>query len=139
MEEFKNILKYLENLADAQLESPNVIIEPYESIVDAAIKKIKQKEPLYFKGIRTIKIVPSSDYGHVKSGPNEDPAVVFINANRLKQELSQIPEDEMVNLVASVIAHEVGHVRSFDPEKGFVGGESPAEAEEQRILNIIRN
>jgi hypothetical protein len=125
--------------SDTELDSPNIIIEPFESIVDAAVKKIKNIEPNYFKGIKRIKVVPSNNYGHVKSGPNEDPTVVFINATRLKNELQNTPDDEMVNLVASVIAHEVGHVRSFNPEQGFVGGETPAEQEENRILNILRS
>ena len=135
---FRKIAFYNEQY-DAELESPNIVIQPYEEIIDAAVKKIKALEGNYFKGIRRIEVAPSSDYGHVKSGPNEDPTVVFINSSRVKQELANTEEDEMVNVVAGILAHEVGHVRSYDPQKGFVGGETPAEAEEQRVLQLLRS
>jgi hypothetical protein len=46
-----------------------------------------------------------------------------------------------------VIAHEKGHVSSFSPEQGFVGGESPAQTQESQFeqwlssggLNIVQN
>lgn len=127
-------------LFDAELASPEVVIEPFETIVDAAIKKIRKfVDPNYFKGIRKIKITPGPNYGHVRSGPDQDPTIVNINANRVKQELKDVPEEEIVNIIASILGHEVGHVRSFDEQQGFVGGETPADAEEERVLSLLRD
>jgi len=54
--------------------------------------------------------------------------------------VSQKAREYNVNPVvasAIVIAHEKGHVGSFEQQQGFVGGESPAEQEEKRVAAWI--
>ena len=118
-------------------DSPNINIQPYEEGVSKAVKKLQQIDPRYFVGISNINVVPAVVYGYVKSGPNQDPSNVFINAQRIKTEMKNSSEDAIVDAIAAVIAHEVGHVRSYVEGKGFVGGEAPAEAEENRIRQIL--
>ena len=127
---------------DSQLASPDVIVEPAYSLVQNAVALLRQKEPNYFSGVRKIVVSSSSQFGHVESGPGKDPAVIHVNLFKIQDEInryqeSNASEDEIVNSIAKTIAHEAGHVKSFDSELGFQGGEAPAEAEEKRMSNLI--
>lgn len=133
-QEALNLLKSAQEV-DPQLASPSIIVEPMEPIIDKAVKILQRMDPAYFKGARKIVVQTSSAYGQVESGPQKDPTVINININRIKQEAGP----ESVASAALVIAHEMGHVRSFESEKGFVGGESPAEAEEAKVSQWIKN
>ena len=126
---------------DPQLESPNVVVQPFEGIIDCAVKLIRAIEPRYFKGVRRIEVLPLEVYGKVKAGGGQDPAVVLINAGRIKTEVySQSGKQAAIKAAARIIAHEVGHVRTFNPETGqFEGGENPAEAEEARMGAVIEH
>jgi hypothetical protein len=116
----------------AQLESPNVTIQPGRPEANCALEILKRWKPDYFVGVREIVIGPSSDYGHVESGPDKDPTVIHVNADRIVQESGGQQRGRAAALAcAQVIAHEKGHVASFNPEQGFVGGETPAQAQEQ--------
>lgn len=126
------------NQPDSQLQSPTVSVEPANSLVQQAVELIKKVEPNYFSGIRKIVISTSPDYGHVESGPNKDPAIININVARIQNE-AKGSEIDMVKALATTIAHERGHIKSFDSNLGFQGGEGPAVAEEQRIANLINN
>jgi len=122
---------------DVELDSPNIIM-PGEPTIQKAVQILQRMDPMYFKGVRRIDVVSSANYGHVESGPDKDPAVVNINLSRIAQESggpTAGPEATMA--AAIVIAHEVGHVRTFDAQQGFVGGEGPAEAEEGRVRQWI--
>ena len=123
---------------DQELDSPNVVIEPVNSVIDKAVKILQRMEPNYFVGSRRIVISMEPNYGHVESGPGKDPAVINININRILNESGgDTIGSEAVIATATTIAHEKGHVGSFDSEQGFVGGEGPAEAEEQRVRSWI--
>jgi hypothetical protein len=95
-------------------------------------------DPNFFVGIKEIVAAPSSAYGTTESGPNKNPAVVNINLQRILNEAKGDKRAAIIGL-ATTIAHEVGHSKSFDEEKGFVGGESPAEANENKVLQWIKN
>ncbi len=124
---------------DMELDSPNVVIQPMEPVVQKAINLLKRMDPNYFKGVRRIQVSPASMYyGFVESGPDKDPSVVNVNMAKIKQEAGNTESPEAVAAAATTIAHEVGHVRSFDQGQGFVGGENPAEAEEQRVAAWIQ-
>lgn len=143
MTDFFHLLDNFVRLAqagDPELEGPNVRIEPMESVVQKAVDLLKQKDPNYFKGVRSIVLNTSgSSYGHVESGPNKDPAIINLNFARIKQEVSSKggSEEDIIRAVAEIIAHEKGHVASYKSEQGFVGGENPAEQEAQRIRGLI--
>jgi hypothetical protein len=127
---------------DPELQSPQVRIEPQETLIDKAVQKLKQMQPNYFIGVRKIVSGPESHYGHVTD--KDDPAIIHINFPRIKSEveksLSGMPkeqvDEEIINKIVSVLAHEAGHVKSYDKERGFVGNEAPAIAEENRINNL---
>jgi hypothetical protein len=116
------------------IDSPQIKIEPYEELIDCAVKIIQALEPNYFKGVETIKVMPSSAYGHVSS---DNPAVININIDRIKHELKNADGRSPAAVAAAVIAHERGHVSDFSPETGFPGGEGVAETEEQRMSALI--
>jgi hypothetical protein len=78
--------------------------------------------------------MPSSAYGHVSS---EEPSVININIDRIKNELKGANGRNPAAVAAAVIAHERGHVSDFAPETGFPGGEGVAETEERRMEAVI--
>jgi hypothetical protein len=127
------IKKYAQ--VDQALESPNVIVQPSEPLINKAIQLLKRMDPNYFKGVRQIQVSPASMYfGFVESGPNKDPAILNINMGKIKG-LGQ--GSEAVIQAALTVAHEAAHTKSYDQQQGFVGGENPAEAEEQKVSNWI--
>jgi hypothetical protein len=118
--------------------SPNVVIMPYEPIIDKAIKVLKKMDPNYFSGVSKIVIGSSSYFGHVESGPDKDPTIININLEKIKQYSNQSKgEIGKIFAAAVTIAHERAHVKSFNQQLGFVGGENPALAEEQKVANWI--
>ncbi|HVI42760.1 MAG TPA: hypothetical protein VM577_19305 [Anaerovoracaceae bacterium] len=141
IEEYKSAAELISmafEASDAELQSPNVVVEPANSIIQKAVNLIKQIEPGYFVGVRKIVVSASPDYGHVESGPDKDPAVINVNLARVQNEAGG-DEKSAVRSIAGVIAHERGHVKSFNSSLGFQGGEGPAEAEEKRVLQLIDN
>jgi hypothetical protein len=131
---------------DPELSSPEVKIEPADAFLQKAITLLKSINPSYFVGVRKIVVdTGQSSYGHVSSGPGKDPAVIHVNLAKIKNELqsklSGAPkeqfEKELIRQIANTISHEKGHVSSFKPDTGFVGGEAPAETEEHQMLNRI--
>lgn len=123
----------------AQVGSPSITIQPGKPEANCALDILKLWNPSYFTNVEKIVIGPSPNYGYVESGPEKDPAVIYINADRIVSEAGQQSGKEAAIATASVIAHEKGHVSSFDPEKGFVGGEAPAEAEERSFQQWLES
>lgn len=109
----------------------NVIIEPYEPIVNSAISLIEQREPGYFSNIDKI-VVEFDDKGHLGRVETDKPNTIFISVGKIKSALSNASEEDKVLEVAKTLAHEMGHLKS-----DFQGGEVPAELEESRIENVI--
>lgn len=136
-EYYEKLEKYVEAFyryaQDAQLDTPNITIQPGRPEANCALEILKLWKPGYFIGVREIIIGPSANYGYVESGPDKDPAVIYINADRIVAESGQQSGKAAALAAAEVIAHEKGHVDSFDENQGFVGGESPAEAQEQEF------
>ena len=133
-------LKLSQEISDSELRSPNIVVEPSEPTIQKAVKVLQRMNPNYFIGVRKLVVAPSGQYGHVESGPNKDPAVININAQRILQESGGATTGaEAIIAAACTIAHEKGHVASFDPKIGFQGGESPAEAEESKVRGWIES
>jgi hypothetical protein len=121
-------------LAQDNTNTPNITIQPGRPETNCALDILKLFDPNYFIGVKNIVVGPSADYGHVESGPGKDPATIYINADRIVAESGGSQSGKAAALAAaSVIAHEKGHVGSFNNEQGFVGGEGPAEAQEQNF------
>lgn len=129
---------------DTELEGPDVRIEPAESLIQEAVKRIRSKQPDYFAGrpdrpgVRSIVVGPSSGFGHVESGPGKDPNVIHIDMNKIKSNLGSVKDDEaIINSIIEVISHERGHISGFKSEQGFAG-EGPAEAEAKRVSGLFQ-
>jgi hypothetical protein len=114
----------------AQVGTPNITIQPGKPEATCALEILKAWKPDYFLNVKEIIIGPSANYGFVESGPDKDPSVIYINADRIIQEAGAQQGRAAALGCAEVIAHEKGHVESYDDQQGFVGGETPAEAEE---------
>jgi len=124
--------------AQDSVNTPNVTIQPGRPEANCALEILKLWKPNYFVGVREIVVGPSANYGHVESGPGKDPAVIYLNADRIVSEAGGQQGGQAAALAAAkVIAHEKGHVASFNPQQGFVGGESPAENQEHDFENWL--
>jgi len=121
---------------DMELQSPNVVVEPMQPVIQKATEVLKRMDSNYFVGIRKIRAGVSPHFGHVESGKDKDPTVININLGLVSQKASEYNANPVV-ASAIVIGHERGHVVSFKDQQGFVGGESPAEAEEKRVAAWI--
>ena len=132
---------------DPQVDSPNIVIEPVEPLLQKAVDELKKLDSNYFKGVRKIVVKDESVYGHVESGPGKDPTIIYLNLPRIKREITQqakssnpnapsnIIDDAIVKALADTIAHERGHIGTYPPGKEFIGfgDEGAAEAEAKRI------
>lgn len=147
----KNFLEAIklafQQTGDPELDSPNIKIEPQETLIQKAVELVKKEDPNFFQGVRKIVSGDEPNYGHVESGPGKDPTVIHVNFPRISREVKQrmqgAPQEEIEKEIArqigSTIAHERGHVFSFDPQSGFKGGEAPAEQAEQEMMQRLRN
>jgi hypothetical protein len=139
-------LKFSQQVADQELASPEIKIEPTESNIQKAVELLKRVNPNYFIGVRKIVVDTGTGFGHVSSGGGADPTVIHINLLKIRAEiqskLGNAPKDqqdkELVRQIALTISHEKGHVSSFKPETGFPG-EAPAETEESSMMSKIDN
>jgi|SRR5690606_4158838 len=116
----------------AQVGTPNITIQPGRPETNCAVDILKLYNPSMFINVKEIIVGPSANYGHVESGPDKDPSVIYVNADRIVSESGGQQSGKAAAIAtAQVIAHEKAHVESYDPAQGFIGGEAPAEAEEQ--------
>lgn len=122
-----------------QTNTPNITIQPGKPEANCALDILKKWKPNYFIGVKSIILGPSPNYGYVESGPDKDPTVIYINADRIVNEAGQQSGKEAAIATARVIAHEKGHVDSFDNNNGFIGGETPAQMQEQEFDNWLNS
>jgi len=124
----------------AQVGSPAVKIQPGRPETNTAVDILKLWNPNYFMDVEEIVLGPESNYGHVESGPGKNPAVIHVNIDRVVNEAGGQQSGKAAALAcAKVIAHEKGHVSSFDEKQGFVGGEGPAEQEERSFESWLQS
>lgn len=141
-----NYVKFAQQINDPELASPQIKVEPADTLIQKAIDLLKKSNPSYFVGVRKIVLDNGSAYGFVESGGGKDPSVIHLNLNKIKSEiafkLSNLPKDqqekEVVRQIALTIAHEKGHINSYKPDKGFVGGENPAETEAGKMEPVLK-
>jgi len=147
-EQSYTIMKKLgQQQTDPELVSPEVKVEPADTYIQKAINLLKQQNSNFFVGVRKVVVDTGEGFGHVASGPGQDPAVIHINLQKIKSELkSKLQgaspkqfDKEMVRQIALTISHEKGHVSSYKPETGFVGGEAPAEASESAMMQKLNS
>ena len=134
---FVNIFR---KYAQDQTNTPNITIQPGRPETNCALDILKLWNPNFFVGVFEIVVHPSANYGFVESGEGKNPKTIHINADRIVAESGGQQNGKAAALAAaSVIAHEKGHVASFTDEQGFVGGESPAEAQEQELKQWLNS
>lgn len=140
--EFKASLAILQELtkngqlndeSDPNAAGPNISIEPIDGNIQAACELLKRMDGNYFNGISKIVAGTEANYGHTSSS---EPSVLHINLGRISSENNTTKRDIIVNL-AITISHEAAHSKSFKDGQ-FVGGESPALAEEQKVSSWIK-
>lgn len=142
---YKQCQKYAQ-VADQEVSSPQIRVEPADALVQKAVEKLKQTDPSYFVGVRSIVVDTGPAFGHVSSGEGQDPTIIHINLAKIRSEvqskLGSAPQDQIMNeivrQIAIVIGHEKGHVKSYNPGGGFAGGELPAQSEEHAIENKLK-
>lgn len=131
---------------DIGLTGPNVVIQPMEPLVDRAVKIIRRKDPNAFAGVRTINV--GGGTGALGFVSSKDPSVINIDAALIKNTasksdpsvteiLSQLPnpeESKKVFWTTVTLYHELAHVKDYDEQHGFKGGEGIAESAEQDII-----
>lgn len=126
----------LNEAPDQMTNGPNVEIQPMEGTIQKAVKLLQRMDPNYFIGVKKIEVGSESNYGHVES---KNPTIIHVNLQKIIQEAGGKAEGREATISSAVsIAHEASHVKSYNQEQGFVGGESVAQAEEQKIMNWIK-
>lgn len=111
----------------------NVVVEPYEPLVNEAIRLIESRQPHYFDGVSKIILEQGNPqyFGKVQSDQKD---VIFISIQKLKSALAGASEEDLVHQIAEVLAHEMGHLKA-----DFEGGEPPAEKEEEAMRSLLRD
>ena len=131
---------------DIGLTGPNVVIQPMEPLVDRAVKIIRRKDPNAFSGVRTINV--GGGTGALGFVSSKDPSTINIDAALIKNTasksdpgvteiLNQLPnpeESKKVFWTTVTLYHELAHVKDYDDQQGFKGGEGVAEAAEKDII-----
>jgi hypothetical protein len=143
------------NIFRKYAQMPNVRIQPGRQETNVALEILQMfandtGQQNYFTDpndpSKPIDIVvgPSANYGHVETevlqDPEQDeqPTTVYINADRIVSESGGQQSGKAAAIAsAKVIAHEIGHLRSYQKGLGFQGGETPAEAQEQNFDNWL--
>jgi hypothetical protein len=108
----------------------SVRIEPFESLVDRAVKIVEQELGSgALSKVKTIILEPnqSDHYGQVHS---DEADTIYLSFSRIKSELANKGDDEVVRQLAQTIVHELGHL-----EADFKGGEGPAESKAQNFIS----
>jgi hypothetical protein len=138
LEYFKHSAQILKSLAqDANINSLNIIIEPFHQVLKDATEILKIRKPDFFIGVGKIKAGPSSSYGHVSS---DDPSSLNVNIQRILNE-SGGKVDSLNGIISAVatIAHERAHSKDFNDKIGFPGGENVAENEEKAAIDWLKS
>ncbi|MCF7796057.1 hypothetical protein K9M42_03105 [Patescibacteria group bacterium] len=137
------------------INTPNIIVQPYEPLIQEVVEEIRVKNANFFQGVNQINI--DTGFGQFGSVESINPADININLNKIKSEvINQLngnfdennPEHRQVlkNKIEEVIVHEKRHVqdaseaqeKSDKPLQGqdlFPGGEAVAEQAVEQYFN----
>jgi hypothetical protein len=124
--------EHLENVG-----TPKVTIEPYNSMVQEAIKLVESKNPEALKSISDINLNLSGEiFGEYT---NKTPHTVNINIRKIEDSIRKnnpnISDEEFKNLmikeIASTYVHEYGHMKAYTERKDT--SEIPAEQAEEEF------
>lgn len=145
---FKKISQLTEENTQ-NIDSPLIMVEPYEPIIQEVVNEITNQNSSFFQGVNKINV--DMGYGQYGSVSSENPADININFNKIKNEVvAQLgsPFDPnspqhvqaLKDSIKEVIIHEKSHVQDYDYEghiegkDPFPGGESVADMAVQTYL-----
>lgn len=137
-----------EALDQSFIEGPSVQIDPgLQSDIQEAVAEVRRIDPGFFKGVSKVVGYSGGEYGKVVS---EDPTIIYINLQKIKQKVQQDlgseykpsnPEHQktfkeaLKRSLVETLVHEKAHVKDWDPEAHkFKGGEGVAESAEKAII-----
>jgi len=128
--------------------TPNIVIEPVDPLVQQAVNKIKQTDPNFFLQVEKIVVHFGGGAGHlgyVKRGPDDNPRVIHIYKDRIKEIIQRDLGGNMnaanfEQAVQAAIAEVIGHERAHIGEKPeeFFHDEPEAERGGAEILQKIK-
>ncbi len=96
------------------------------------VAQLESQKPGYFANIKHIIVEPGqpSHFGKVES---DKPDTIFLSLDKIKGIMGANKDPESMKLaIIETLAHEMGHLNSK-----FEGGESPADSEAHRIMEIF--
>lgn len=117
----------------------DISVEPYQSMVNDAIKNIQQRNPNYFQYTDlngkpvTVKhvVLEAGAPGHFGKVQSDKPDTIFVSFSAIENAInsagSKDPE-AIITAIQEVLFHEMGHLKD-----NFKGGEGPAEAEANKM------
>lgn len=138
------------------IETPLIMVQPYEPLVQEAVDELNSENPNFFKGVNKVNIdMGSGQYGSVSS---ENPSDININLDNIKSQLESdlqgqfdinnpAHKQHLLNLVKEVIVHEKAHVSdalqtqelsdtALSGEELFPGGENVAEQATRQYTSL---
>ena len=131
-------------LKNAQID---VIIEPFDSMVQGAVRKIKLKQPRILDGVTKIIVhrgLGGGKLGYVESGANKDPNAIHLFKTPILEQARRQGggisgrelEEAFERAMVEVIGHEAGHIHGGGPNQPF-GDEHAAGMAAEKALNQI--
>jgi len=133
-------------------QSPNVVIEPLDNLVQQAVVGVKTYDPALLNNVTKVVVHQgggSGQLGHVEMGPGKDPREVHIFKDRIvnnvKQHLTGRAERDIqlaiIRAIMETIAHEGGHIGKTRTQEDILSnphlGEGEAERQEQEFMSKL--
>lgn len=133
-------------------QTPNVVIEPMDSLVQQAVNGVRTIDPALLHNITKVVVHQgggSGQLGHVEMGPGKDPREVHIFKDRIvhhvRNHMTGRPEIDIqksvVHAIMETIAHEAGHIGKSRTQQQILTqpffGEPEAERQEQEFRSKI--
>jgi len=137
------------------IDTPLIMVQPYEPLVQEAIDELYQQNPNFFKGVNKVNI--DMGFGQFGSVSSTDPSDININIANIRSNVNREfqgqfdinnPEHKkhMLDVIKRVLVHEKAHVSdaiqaqeisdiSLSGEELFPGGEGVAETAEQKFTS----
>lgn len=147
----KQAIRLAQVLDKGFIEGPSVQIDPgLQSDIQEAVAEIRRNDPNFFKGVSKVVGYSGGEFGKVES---EDPTIIHINLQKIKQKVQQdlgseykssdpqhqkVFKEALKRSLVETLVHEKAHVKDWDPEAHkFKGGEGVAESAERGMIQKL--
>lgn len=151
LEELMLILSQYKGEKKAMLKSANVdvIIEPFDSLVQGAVRKITLKDPKMLENVTKIIVhrgLGGGKLGYVESGIGKDPNAIHLFKTPILEQARRQGggisgrelEEAFERSIVEVIGHEAGHIHSGGPNKPFGDEYAAGKASEKAISKMFQ-